>query len=375
MAPRSHPLPGAQQLRSLRETPISRRHRLLSVCGGIKALEAVYRAHTGRAESTQRHRSADNCRIRTIGALINAPLAASREVVYRLGVERPFFFVLSWVAGELRMNLLTKLKRRNKKGTDRRSRKGKSKDRDPADRQTVHYLHIGKTGGSAVKHALREENAVDNGSYLFVLHEHEQRLRDLPAGDPYVFAVRDPLERFYSGFYSRKRKGQPRILSEWTPREQRAFARFTDANDLAEALTAEDLELRCAALSAMTGIGHVNTAHLDWFDDPHEMFYGDRPPLMVLRQSQLNADFSALASLLNLPSTVHLPHDNVSAHRNDYSQTPPLGALARQNIRSWYATDIAFVEIAESFAARKTAELLATRSKRAAIPAVTSQTA
>lgn len=266
------------------------------------------------------------------------------------------------------MNFFKKLKRRKKKITDRDSGNGEGRDHYPAGRRIIHYLHIGKTGGSAVKHALREQNSVDNGSYFFVLHEHEEQLRDVPAADPYVFAVRDPLERFYSGFYSRKRKGQPRILSEWTPREQRAFTRFADANDLAEALTAENIELRCAALSAMTGIGHVNTAHLDWFDDPYEMFYGDRRPLMVLRQSQLNTDFSALVSLLNLPPTVHLPQDNVSAHRNDYAQTPPLSALARQNIRSWYATDIAFVEIAESFAARKTAELLWTQSGKAAIP-------
>ena len=114
------------------------------------------------------------------------------------------------------MNFLKKLKRRKKKITERASGDGGGRDHYPAGRRIIHYLHIGKTGGSAVKHALREQNAVDQGSYFFVLHEHEAQLRDLPAGDPYVFAVCDPLERFCSVFFSRKPKDQPRILSEGT---------------------------------------------------------------------------------------------------------------------------------------------------------------
>lgn len=193
--------------------------------------------------------------------------------------------------------------------------------------------------------------------FYFAIHTHLVRLRELPPDDDYIFSVRDPIERFYSGFYSRKRKGQPSLFAEWTPEEEWAFAKFSEANDLAEALSAEDEEIRCAALSAMKAIGHVRTMHLDWFDNPYKVFYGQRQPLMVLRQKSLGSDFRALARWLNLPSSVELPDDPVMAHRNDYSKTPPLSHVAQENLKLWYAYDIAFVAHTERFAARRVEEL------------------
>jgi len=157
-----------------------------------------------------------------------------------------------------------------------------------------------------------------------------------------------------SGFYSRKRKGQPRYYVEWSPREQRAFEVFAHANDLAEALFS-DGELGAQALNAMTGILHVSTPQLSWFDDPWDLFYGARRPFFVLRQGRLRQDFAAMARKLSLPVEISLPEDRTSAHRNDYAGVPPLSDLAIKNLQRWYAADIEFFRLAQAYAVEQLA--------------------
>jgi len=45
-------------------------------------------------------------------------------------------------------------------------------------KQIVHFLHIGKTGGSSIKFALRNNN-LTNGYYI-ILHRHNFKLKDFP---------------------------------------------------------------------------------------------------------------------------------------------------------------------------------------------------
>src|SRR5205823_2768329 len=102
------------------------------------------------------------------------------------------------------------------------------------DKELVNLLHVGKTGGTAVKHALR--TALHAGGYCIRLCRHGVRLRDVPPGEKVVFFVRDPASRFVSGFYSRLRQGRPRYTSPWSRAEKAAFGRFGTPNDLAAAL-------------------------------------------------------------------------------------------------------------------------------------------
>lgn len=77
---------------------------------------------------------------------------------------------------------------------------------------TLHFVHVGKTGGTAIKQALlshrlayrHERNAhkLPAGPYGRIhLHKHRFRLGDVPPGDFVFFCVRDPIARFVSGFY------------------------------------------------------------------------------------------------------------------------------------------------------------------------------
>ena len=68
----------------------------------------------------------------------------------------------------------------------------------------LHFLHIGKTGGTAVKHALKPVAAAGH----LMLHGHDVRLHDVAPGEQVFFFLRDPLSCFVSAFYSRQREGR-----------------------------------------------------------------------------------------------------------------------------------------------------------------------
>src|SRR5688500_5801391 len=117
---------------------------------------------------------------------------------------------------------------------------------------TVCLLHIGKTGGTAMKALVDAHKQVHPDADIHVF-PHEDTLRELCHRFPTAmvgFFVREPLQRFISGFNSRLRQGQPRYRSLWSPDEEKAFSRFPDANALAEALSSPDTERKDAAEAA-----------------------------------------------------------------------------------------------------------------------------
>jgi hypothetical protein len=207
----------------------------------------------------------------------------------------------------------------------------------------VHFLHLGKTGGSAVKYAI--ENCPNpHLCYVIYLHPHETTLRDVPQGHKFFFFLRDPLSRFVSGFYSRQRQGQPRYYMRWTPEEQAAFQRFASPDALGVALSSADPEERAAAEAAMRGILHVKDSYWKWFES-RDYFLSRLPDLFFIGfQEQLADDFEVLRNKLFLPC-VALPEDDVFAHRNPPGLDRSLSPQAVANLRRWYADDYAFVEL------------------------------
>ena len=215
-------------------------------------------------------------------------------------------------------------------------------------RPPVHMLHIGKTAGSAIKKALR--GAVSS-RYEIYMHGHDFRLRDVPRGNKCFFFLRDPVSRFVSAFYSRKRQGRPRIHSPWTEAETRAFERFPTANDLAEALSSDDATELAAAQEAMRNIGHVRTSYWDWFGDEATFVKRWKDVLLVGRQETTEADFEVLRGLLGLEGDVRLPSDKIDAHRNPDDVDRKLSEVARRNLEAWYSKDYAFLDLCSRLSA------------------------
>jgi hypothetical protein len=217
-------------------------------------------------------------------------------------------------------------------------------------RHNVHFLHIGKTGGTAIKYVLERQQ--NTKQYSFVLHSHETTLRDVPKGEYVIFFLRDPITRFTSAFYSRQRQGQPRYFSPWSTEEESAFQRFDTPNKLAGALSSDDQGQRSAAAGAMQSIEHVRTSYWKWFEN--EPYFRSRLSdiFFIGFQETLDSDFESLRLKLGLGCGLNLPVDDIEAHKNPGHLDRSLDEVALRNLREWYAADYEFLSLCKGLAER-----------------------
>ena len=215
----------------------------------------------------------------------------------------------------------------------------------PTDRP-VHFLHVGKTGGTAFKYSVERAREYHGPlARVIHLHPHTVRLPDVPAGEGFLFFLRDPLSRFVSGFYSRQRQGRPRYVVPWRPGEEDAFRHFRSPNQLALALSARETGERNRAEAAMRSIGHVRDGYMRWFED--EAYFLSRLDdlFFIGFQERLAEDFAIVKSKLRLPDSAVLPVDDVQAHANPPHLDRRLDDEAAGNLRRWYAADTRFVAL------------------------------
>ncbi len=207
----------------------------------------------------------------------------------------------------------------------------------------VHFLHIGKTGGTAIKHALQPHTR--SGPFRIVLHDHKTTLSDIPRGEKVFFCVRDPIDRFVSGFYSRQRKGRPTYYARWRKAEKIAFGKFNTPNELGLALSSPDEQNKSTAEFAMRSISHVKSSYWDWFEDERYLLERAGDILYICRQEQLEEDFDELVSRLKLSPAPSLPGVNsAGAHSNPKALDKKLEDSAYRNLQHWYARDYAFLD-------------------------------
>ena len=201
----------------------------------------------------------------------------------------------------------------------------------------IHLLHIPKTGGSALIDSLRPH--AQNAKWPIRLHNHAARLCDITCGDKIVFVIRDPLQRFASGFYSRQRQGRPRFHNPWTEYEQALFARYQTPNQLAEAIYAKD-EFAC---NAFREIGHFYRLKT-WTGNLAQLADRRDDILFVAQQEQLEQDFTHLLSLLDLPAQIRLPANDFQAHRSPANLDRRFSAKAQAALMQHYALDYAIIK-------------------------------
>lgn len=214
-------------------------------------------------------------------------------------------------------------------------------------KQFIHFIHIGKTGGTAIKYAL--EPFLKSGKYIIYVHSHSFKLQDAPEGEKVFFFLRDPIKRFTSGFYSRQRQGQPRMFFPWSPEEKAAFEYFKTPNQLALALSSTDNEERSKATIAMHSISHVRSHYWDWFKDETYFLSRVKDIFYIGFQETLQDDFEILKRKLQLPGVASLPIDEVHTHRNPTNVDKKLDMESILNLKNWYAKDYEFMEFSRKF--------------------------
>jgi hypothetical protein len=217
-------------------------------------------------------------------------------------------------------------------------------------KHVVHFLHIGKTGGTAIYHALAPYR--ETARYVIKRHGHNKTLRDIPDGEGVIFFLRDPLTRFTSGFYSRLRRGEPRAHNPWSPAEEEAFSRFDTPNRLATALSSDDDEERRRARAAMKSIAHVKDSFWKWLGSEEYFLSRMEDIFFIGFQENLSQDFEIVKLKLGLPQKINLPSDEILAHKSPAHFDRALDDRAIANLQYWYAEDIKFYAQCKSYAER-----------------------
>ena len=225
---------------------------------------------------------------------------------------------------------------------------------------TLHFIHIGQTGGTSIKRALRgaklaywhEENAhkVPETPYGRIqLHPHRFRMRHVPPEDHVFFCLRDPIERFLSAFYSRMNKGQPRYYVEWSDVERRAFEAFPTPQRLAGALASADVGERSLAKLALRNIRHMGL--MLGVVTPTQLYSRPGQVVYIGRQETLATDWEQLKLLLRLPPDLKLPTAQVEAHRREASLDTTLDPAAVAALRKWYRDDYLLLKYCDALRA------------------------
>jgi len=211
-------------------------------------------------------------------------------------------------------------------------------------KEIVHFFHIGKTGGSAIKNAVSGKKVVETKKYIIIFsHSHYFKLNDTLPGEKFFFFVRDPIDRFISGFYSRKRKGMPRIYSAWTAGEEKAFKNFKTPNELAKGLS--NYNKKEKAIEAFANIQHLNTSYWYWFGSREYFLSRLNDVVFVGIQKNLNNDFYKLKRKLELPGECILPKDDFNSHKNPANIDKNIENAAYINLKQYYKNDYDFLQI------------------------------
>lgn len=208
-------------------------------------------------------------------------------------------------------------------------------------KDTLHFLHIPKTGGKAVKKTVREmrEKGVKSDSYQLTLHDHFTTLPDLPSDESFIFAVRDPVDRFISSFYSLKRTCEKEDC--FTPEFRKLYDLYPEVSDLLSDMfssSEEKKERSQFAFSHHLQIGELGS-YWYWFKDPEYLRNCAGRIFCVLSQDTLQKDFNRLMVQLEIDTPNTLPAWGEYESRtspSDYQIEPKLARLLRQRQQSEY---------------------------------------
>jgi len=199
-------------------------------------------------------------------------------------------------------------------------------------------LHI---GGTAVNAALKANNKLGVGQAV-KCYAHKTGLRDIVEKDRVgnvMFFIREPVSRYISAFNSRLRMGYPRHQGKWSTDEEIAFGHFKTPNELAEALSSGDVELRENALHAMTCIRHLKRAYEHYLGSTDLLEQEIDRIYFIGATEHLESDFSLMRTLLGVSPDIEMPTDDYGAHRTPDGFERTVSELGRRNVMDYYKTD------------------------------------
>jgi|GEM_PF-1118313 len=227
------------------------------------------------------------------------------------------------------------------------------RDQGRQGRRVLHFLHISKTGGTAIKSSLAGRFNTDR--YHVLVTPHPFRLRDVPKGEAFAFILRDPIRRFVSAFNHRLAEGRPAYCDPWTKAERKVFTQFPDANSLGRALASSDRKVSRQAAWAMRHVALLDTPYTFWLGSLSYLRSRDSDLCFIGFQESLTEDFARFQTIAGYPEVVCLPTDAGKANRTGSSSTK-LDPEAERALRVWYAEDYALHEYCKSLSGKSSPE-------------------
>lgn len=225
---------------------------------------------------------------------------------------------------------------------------------DAAAVPDVGFLHIGKTGGTSVLRSVATL-ARERGRQVLWLN-HDARLPPLLTLFPHLritCTLRDPVERWVSGFNSRLRGGRPARDVPWTPGEAAAFSFFAVPQDLATAFGSRDPRQVSAARFAQGAISHLRRGYAFHFGSARWVRENAERFASIARVETLEADLPRLLEGLELapPDGLHAPR----LHETPAAMTTTLPDDARAALREVLAEEVAIHDALLDIRARRLA--------------------
>ena len=212
-------------------------------------------------------------------------------------------------------------------------------------RKRLHFVHLGRTGGSTIRNCLIRLNNFQK-KYYFNYYGHLFKFHHLGKNSKYFFTIRDPINRFISGFNVRKNLAQlenttdPKKINKYkiSIKEQESFKNFSSANHLAESIYSNDLSIRNKAMIAMNNIKHIKDTYISSLNKEYLI---KNKPFFVIESEKLEEDFFKLCNKLKCKK-IDLPLKNISKNyrKGKDSDDKKLSDLAISNFKKWYKKDI-----------------------------------
>jgi hypothetical protein len=217
-------------------------------------------------------------------------------------------------------------------------------------KQVIHFLHIRKTGGTALLNSLRAFEATD---FVLLDQPHSVRLMDVPRGDQVIFFLRNPAQRFVSGFYDRLRQGLPRYNRPWSRAEAFVFSRFKTPNQLALGLTSKNRTTVRDAEYSISKVRHLSSTYSQSLGSIEYIRSRLDDLYFVGFQENLDQDFQRLKKKMSMPGSIELTRDNRLAHKMPVHFDRRLSDQALHNLEAIYSEDYRIYNFLKDFAQKR----------------------
>ena len=195
-------------------------------------------------------------------------------------------------------------------------------------KKQIFFFHISKCAGTALRDTFNEISSNSENKILRFGHAVKARHVNFMKKNRYLINIREPIDRFLSAFYDRKKS---KNLID--PVEINCFKIFPDANLLGEALNSNDEKLINKAKFALTKIALVNHRYKDWFDIK---FLKTHQPYFIFEQENIQQDFKIFCKKINYEEKIILKIVNKN---QIYPEKTILTDLSKKNLKLFFKED------------------------------------